>query len=99
MLSAEYAIDLVQTYLKKLGIKDTPEDPQFILDIMNEKLKEFLGETFSISSHAEITTEADTVEYTLPSNVYAVTQVDLDEYKITSKITEREVKPIAGDAV
>jgi len=43
MLSAEYAIDLVQTYLNKLGIKDTPEDPQFVLDVMNEKLKEFLA--------------------------------------------------------
>jgi len=99
MLSVEYAIDLVQAYLKKLGIRDTPEDPQFILDIMNEKLKEFLGGTFTISSHAEIETEVDVIEYTLPSNVYSVTQVDLDGYKVTSKITEREVKPIAGEIV
>ena len=98
MISSEYAIDFVQAYLKRLGIKDIPENPEYILTIMNEKIKDFIGTTYSLTSFAEIETDGST-EYTLPDNVYDVTQVNLDGYRIASKITEREVKSIAGDIV
>lgn len=99
MISSEYAIEFVQAYLKRLGIKkDIPENPEYILTIINEKIKDFIGTTYSLTSHAEIETDGST-EYTLPDKVYNVTQVDLDGYRIASKITEREVKSIAGDVV
>lgn len=98
MISSEYAIEFVQAYLKRLGIKDIPENPEYILVIMNEKIKDFIGTTYSLTSFAEIETDGS-VEYTLPDNVYNVTQIDIDGYRVTSKITEREVSSISGDLV
>ncbi len=97
MLNVKYAVDMVQRYLIGWGIRNVPENAQFILDVMAEKAKEFLGDTASISSHATITTQNDVIEYPLPDSVVEVTQVVLEGYRIVAKITDKELKLLSGD--
>lgn len=96
-LSTEYAINLVQDYLRRLNIVKEPENPTFILQIMSEVAKDFLGR-FAILSYCTQDTDGSET-YTLPPNVDNVISVQLDGQTIQSKITEHEVAKLAETTI
>jgi len=92
----ERLTDLMEMQAGMAGVNKDRINPEFLRDIANLILRDFVEKTRCISTKAEIDSVADQQEYELPDDFLHMREVIFDDYR-AHKITKENVIEILGN--